>query len=60
MCGLTEEPVTAHRAVRFPLSVLSVAAEDVKQLLTHLVSALTELNCHYRHFQPRKTFYLGQ
>lgn len=53
MCGLVEEPLAAGSAVSLPLSILSIATNDVKKLLTHLVTALTELNCYYRHV-PRR------
>lgn len=53
LCGLVKEPLAAGSAVRLPLSLLSIATNDVKQLLTHLVTALTELNCYYRHVPPR-------
>lgn len=53
MCGLVEEALTAGCAVRLPLSVLSISADDVKQLMTHLVPALTELHCYYGHVPAR-------
>lgn len=47
--GPVEEALTAGRAVCFPLSLLSLAADDAEQLLTHLVTALTQLNRYHRH-----------
>lgn len=45
--GPAKEALTARRAVTPPLR--TVAADDVKQLLAHLVAALAELHRHYGH-----------
>lgn len=53
MWRLVEESLAAGCAVHFPLSLPSIAADDVKQLVTHLITALTELHRNYGHFSPR-------
>ncbi|KAG7226112.1 hypothetical protein INR49_018723 [Caranx melampygus] len=50
--SLAEEALTARSTVCFPLTVVTVAADDAEQLLAHLVTALTQLNRHHRHLGP--------
>lgn len=47
VCSPAKEALTAGRAVHLPLR--TIAADDVKQLLAHLVAALAELHRHYGH-----------
>lgn len=44
-----EEALAAGRAEHLPVTQLSIAAEGVKQLVTHLVTALAELHGYYGH-----------
>lgn len=49
MCCLVEEALSAGFSVHFPLPIVCVVADNIKQLLPHLVSALAELDCHDGH-----------
>lgn len=46
-CSPAKEALAAGRAVHLPPR--TIAADDVKQLLSHLVAALAELHRHYGH-----------
>lgn len=48
MWGPVEEPLAADCAILL-LSLLSVSLEDVKELLTHLITALAKLHVHHGH-----------
>lgn len=47
VCSPTEETLATGRAVNLPLR--TIAADDIKQLLAHLVTTLAELHRHHRH-----------